>query len=131
LNFTFDLQVSFAFSFNYVPQPFDAMTSVAHLTGVQYFPSLSPMYRDFPFAPTTNNSRPKGLVCSDPESLFQDHNKPTKNPLRALSVLAVQYFIWLSPMYRDFRFAPTIINSQYSIPMRPPSKLVFDNWLYF
>ena len=32
----------------------------------------------------------QGLVCSDPDSFFQDHNKPTKNPLCVLSAFAVQ-----------------------------------------
>jgi hypothetical protein len=26
----------------------------------------------------------QGMVCSDPESFFQDQNTPTKNPSRAL-----------------------------------------------
>ena len=32
----------------------------------------------------------QGLVCSDPLSFFQDHNKPTNNPLCALSAFVVQ-----------------------------------------
>ncbi len=62
----------------------------------------------------------QGLVCSDPEPLFQDQNKATKTPLRVLWAFAVQYFLCFSFDVRCWMF--DVRRSSFPEPLIPCPK---------